>query len=122
MTLPNEGGARVRFPPPLVFLGAIVLGVIVQRMAVPLSLLLAPRLRLMAGVLSQLRAAFRILHAASLRACLPIAAVLIPSAHELRHQLDKPRTVVAVGAAVLAVFCVLAVGNGAPVSFIYFRF
>jgi len=51
MTLPNEGGARVRFPPPLVFLGAIVLGVIVQRMAVPLSLLLAPRLRLMAGVL-----------------------------------------------------------------------
>ena len=51
MTLPNEGGAQVRFPPPLVFLGAILLGVVVQRMAVPLSLLFAPALRVTAGVL-----------------------------------------------------------------------
>ena len=57
-----------------------------------------------------------------LLAAAAIAAVLIPSAHELKDQLDKPRAVVAVGAAVLAVFCVLAVGNGAPVNFIYFRF
>ena len=51
MTLPNEAGAQVRFPPPLVFLGAILLGVIAQRMAVPLSLLFAPGLRVAVGVL-----------------------------------------------------------------------
>ena len=51
MTVPNEGGAKVRFPPPLVFLGAVLLGVIVQRMAVPLSLALAPGLRVAASVL-----------------------------------------------------------------------
>ena len=51
MTLPNEKGAKVRFPPPLVFLGAILLGVIVQRMAVPLSLALAAGPRVAAGVL-----------------------------------------------------------------------
>lgn len=51
MTLPNKDGAKVRFPPPLVFLGAIVLGVIVQRMAVPLKLALAVGLRVAAGVL-----------------------------------------------------------------------
>src|SRR5581483_5839075 len=50
MTVPNEGGAQVRFPPPIVFLGAIVLGVIVHRMAVPLSLLMVPALRAPAGV------------------------------------------------------------------------
>src|SRR5215469_1914836 len=51
MKLPNEGGAQVRFPPPLVFLGAILLGVVVQRMAVPLSLLFAPALGVTAGAL-----------------------------------------------------------------------
>ena len=51
MTVPNKGGAKVRFPPPLVFLGAIVLGVIVQRKAVPLSLGFARGLRVGAGVL-----------------------------------------------------------------------
>ena len=51
MTLRNERGAKVRFPPPLVFLGAIVLGVIVQRTAVPLSLLFARGLRVATGVL-----------------------------------------------------------------------
>jgi hypothetical protein len=51
MTLPNERGAKVQFPPPLVFLGAIVLGVIVQRMAVPLSLSFARGLRVATGVL-----------------------------------------------------------------------
>jgi len=51
MTLPDERGAKVRFPPPLVFLGAILLGVIVQRMVVPLSLSFAPGLRVAAGVL-----------------------------------------------------------------------
>ena len=51
MTLPTEKGAKVGFPPPLVFLGAILLGVIVQRMAVPLSLVFVPGLRIAAGVL-----------------------------------------------------------------------
>src|SRR6201993_1598145 len=51
MTLPNKDGAKVRFPPPLVFLGAIIAGVIVQRMAIPLSLKLAAGIRLAVGVL-----------------------------------------------------------------------
>src|SRR5260370_1409671 len=51
MTVPNKDGAKVRFPPPLVFLGAIVLGAIVQRKAVPLSLVFARGLRLAAAVL-----------------------------------------------------------------------
>ena len=51
MTLSSEDGAKVRFPPPLVFLAAILLGVIVQRIAVPLSLAFAPGLRVVAGVL-----------------------------------------------------------------------
>ena len=51
MALPNERGARVRFPPPLIFLGAILLGVLVQRKGVRLSLLFAPGLRVAAGVL-----------------------------------------------------------------------
>ncbi|MBS1840111.1 MAG: isoprenylcysteine carboxylmethyltransferase family protein [Acidobacteria bacterium] len=51
MTVPNKDGAKVRFPPPLVFLGAIVLGVIFQRMVVPLSLVLSSGLRIGAGVL-----------------------------------------------------------------------
>jgi protein-S-isoprenylcysteine O-methyltransferase Ste14 len=51
MTLPNKDGAKVRFPPPLVFLGAIIAGVIVQRMATPLSLKVAAGIRLAVGVL-----------------------------------------------------------------------
>jgi protein-S-isoprenylcysteine O-methyltransferase Ste14 len=51
MTVPTKVGAKVRFPPPLVFLAAIVLGVIVQRKAVPLSLVFARGLRLAPAVL-----------------------------------------------------------------------
>ena len=51
MTLPNKDGAKVRFPPPLVFLGAIIAGVIVQRVATPLSLKVAAGIRVAAGVL-----------------------------------------------------------------------
>ena len=57
-----------------------------------------------------------------LLAAAAMAAMLIPSAHEMKDQLDQPRTVVAASAAVLAVICVLEVGNGAPLNFIYFRF
>lgn len=49
--LPNERGARVRFPPPLIFLGAILLGMLVQRMGMRLSLPFAPGLRVAAGIL-----------------------------------------------------------------------
>lgn len=51
MNLPNEAGARVRFPPPLIFLGAILLGVLVQRMGTRLSLPFAPGLRVLGGIL-----------------------------------------------------------------------
>jgi protein-S-isoprenylcysteine O-methyltransferase Ste14 len=49
-TAHNEhGGARVRFPPPLVFLGAIVVGVILDRRVARLSTHLSPALRLAVG-------------------------------------------------------------------------
>jgi D-alanyl-lipoteichoic acid acyltransferase DltB (MBOAT superfamily) len=51
-----------------------------------------------------------------------IASVVIPSAHQIKDQLLKPDPLYAIGAAALAVFCVLEVGRGAPVSFIYFQF
>ena|SRR5215472_9211497 len=51
MTVTNKDGAHVRFPPPLVFLGAILLGVIIQRMATPLALSVGAGLRVAAGVL-----------------------------------------------------------------------
>ena len=51
MTLANKEGAQVRFPPPLVFLGAILLGVIVQLKAVPLSFSFSPATRIAAGLL-----------------------------------------------------------------------
>ena len=51
MTIANKDAAHVRLPPPLVFLAAVVLGVIVQRKAVPLSLSFAPGLRVTTGVL-----------------------------------------------------------------------
>jgi protein-S-isoprenylcysteine O-methyltransferase Ste14 len=50
MTIPNEDGAHVRFPPPLVFLGAVIAGALVQRTAVPLSLSAAATIRVAAGV------------------------------------------------------------------------
>jgi len=51
-----------------------------------------------------------------------IASVLIPSAHEIKDQLLKPIPILAVVGAILAIFCVLDVGRGAPVNFIYFQF
>jgi alginate O-acetyltransferase complex protein AlgI len=51
-----------------------------------------------------------------------LASVLLPSAHELKDGLLQPRPAYAVAAAVLAVLCVLEVGKGAPVNFIYFQF
>jgi len=51
-----------------------------------------------------------------------IASVLIPSAHEIKDRLLKPNPILAVAGAILAIFCVLDVGRGAPVNFIYFQF
>src|SRR5262249_23597690 len=51
-----------------------------------------------------------------------LVSALVPSAHELKDQMLTPRPAFAVVAALLAVFCVLEVGRGAPVNFIYFQF
>jgi D-alanyl-lipoteichoic acid acyltransferase DltB (MBOAT superfamily) len=57
-----------------------------------------------------------------LEAVLP--CVLIPSAHEMLEIMKRlgPRPAVVVLTAMLAAFCVLEVGKGAPAEFIYFRF
>lgn len=51
MTLASKDGAQVRFPPPLVFLAAIIVGVLVQRTIVRLALSFFPVLRIAAGIL-----------------------------------------------------------------------
>ena len=51
-----------------------------------------------------------------------LACALIPSAHEMMNRLFTPRPVFAFGAAALAVYCVLEVGRGPPLNFIYFQF
>jgi alginate O-acetyltransferase complex protein AlgI len=53
-----------------------------------------------------------------------LASVLIPSAHEMKDWLLRPKPIpaIAVAAALLAIVCVFEVGRGAPVNFIYFQF
>ena len=51
-----------------------------------------------------------------------LVSVLVPSAHELKDFSLRPNRVVAAAAAVVAIVCILQVGDGAPVSFIYFQF
>jgi alginate O-acetyltransferase complex protein AlgI len=51
-----------------------------------------------------------------------LVSLLVPSAHELKDFSLRPNRVVAAAAAVLAIVCILQVGDGAPVSFIYFQF
>jgi D-alanyl-lipoteichoic acid acyltransferase DltB (MBOAT superfamily) len=51
-----------------------------------------------------------------------LASLLIPSAHEILARLREPIPALACGCAILAAVCVLEVGKGAPVSFIYFQF
>jgi len=46
----KEGGARVRFPPPLVFLIFIILGVVLQRAVRPLTVAVGPQLGITVGV------------------------------------------------------------------------
>jgi D-alanyl-lipoteichoic acid acyltransferase DltB (MBOAT superfamily) len=50
-------------------------------------------------------------------------AIVLPPSHEIVSRLTgKPRSGVAVATAMAAAFCVLEVGRGAPVNFIYFQF
>jgi len=51
-----------------------------------------------------------------------LVSALIPSAHEIKDGLQWPRPALAAAAAMLAAYCVLEVGRGPPLSFIYFRF
>lgn len=51
-----------------------------------------------------------------------LVSALVPSAHEIIDGVKVPYPALAVGAAALAVFCLLKVGEGAPVQFIYFQF
>ena len=50
--------------------------------------------------------------------------LLIPSSHEMVEMLKvhRPRPIIIVPLAMLAAYCVLEVGKGAPAEFIYFRF
>jgi alginate O-acetyltransferase complex protein AlgI len=53
-----------------------------------------------------------------------LPSLLIPSSHEILEllKLTRPRPAVVVLMAVLAAYCVLEAGKGAPAEFIYFRF
>ena len=51
-----------------------------------------------------------------------LVSALVPSAHEIKDRFVWPRPIFAAAAAVLAGYCVLEVGRGPPLSFIYFRF
>jgi hypothetical protein len=49
-------------------------------------------------------------------------SALVPSAHELKDRWLGPSPVLALAAAALAAYCILQVGQGAPLNFIYFQF
>jgi D-alanyl-lipoteichoic acid acyltransferase DltB (MBOAT superfamily) len=50
-------------------------------------------------------------------------AIVLPASHEIVSRMtDRPRAGVAVATAVGAAVCVLEVGKGAPINFIYFQF
>jgi hypothetical protein len=51
-----------------------------------------------------------------------LASALIPSAHQIKDGLVRPRPALAAGVAAVAVYCLLEAGGGAPVNFIYFQF
>lgn len=53
-----------------------------------------------------------------------LPCLLIPSSHEMLEIMKRtgPRPIIVVSVAILAAYCVLEVGKGAPAEFIYFRF
>jgi len=62
------------------------------------------------------------LQGAGLVAVAAALSVLVPSTHEIMKMPKLPWRIIAAGTAVLAGFCLLEVGNGPPLNFIYFRF
>jgi len=62
------------------------------------------------------------LHSVKLLMLAALVSALVPSAHEIIDGLKKPHPILATCGAALAVYCLLEVGQGAPVSFIYFQF
>lgn len=51
-----------------------------------------------------------------------LLSALLPSAHEVLDRWLRPAPAAAIALAILATFCVLEVGKGPPVNFIYFQF
>ncbi len=62
------------------------------------------------------------LQSPALLAIAGLASVLVPSTHEIKNMRPMPWPSIAVAAAALAGFCLLEVGNGPPLNFIYFQF
>jgi hypothetical protein len=57
-----------------------------------------------------------------LLAAAALVSALVPSAHEIIDGFRLPFRAVAVAGGLLAICCLLEVGRGAPVNFIYFQF
>jgi alginate O-acetyltransferase complex protein AlgI len=51
-----------------------------------------------------------------------LASVLIPSAYEIKDAMVRPSGLFGIAAAMLALACILEVGDGPPLNFIYFQF
>ena len=51
-----------------------------------------------------------------------LVSALVPSAHEIKDRYLQPWPALATAAGALAVYCMLEVGQGPPLSFIYFQF
>jgi alginate O-acetyltransferase complex protein AlgI len=76
----------------------------------------------MLGSLVGLHGAGGTFHDTRLLIVAALVSALVPSAHEIKDRAGWPRPAFAAAAAVLAAYCVLEVGKGPPLSFIYFRF
>jgi alginate O-acetyltransferase complex protein AlgI len=61
-------------------------------------------------------------HGAGLIAVAALLSLVIPSAHEIKDLWLRPAPLVGAALALLVGFCVLEVGKGPPVNFIYFQF
>lgn len=62
------------------------------------------------------------LQAAPLVMIAALVSVLLPSTHEIASMRPMPWPSIAIAAAALVCFCLLEVGNGPPLNFIYFQF
>lgn len=51
-----------------------------------------------------------------------VVSLLLPSAHRIKDGWAQPSAIKAIALALLALICLLDVGNGPPLSFIYFQF